>query len=94
MDIVERLRLSVTRGHEPTDDDAIDAADEIEQLRQEHREHFETGVSAGLEEGRAEIERLRAALQRIADQDIADPNDIHMLSGVAWAALERGKSND
>jgi hypothetical protein len=32
-DIVERLRLSVTKGHEPTDEDAIEAADEIERLR-------------------------------------------------------------
>jgi hypothetical protein len=33
MDILDRLRLSVTRGHEPTDEDAIDAAAEIERLR-------------------------------------------------------------
>jgi hypothetical protein len=32
-DIVERLRASVTKGHEPTDEDAIEAADEIERLR-------------------------------------------------------------
>ena len=32
-DIVERLRLSVTKGHEPTDELAIEAADEIERLR-------------------------------------------------------------
>jgi hypothetical protein len=32
-DIVERLRLSVTKGHEPTDEDAIEAAAEIERLR-------------------------------------------------------------
>lgn len=33
MDIVERLRLSITKGHEPTDEDAIAAAAEIERLR-------------------------------------------------------------
>jgi hypothetical protein len=33
MDIVERLRLSVTKGHEPTDEDAVAAATEIERLR-------------------------------------------------------------
>jgi hypothetical protein len=32
-DIVERLRHSVTKGQEPTDDLAIEAADEIERLR-------------------------------------------------------------
>jgi len=32
-DIVERLRQSVTRGREPTDELAIEAADEIERLR-------------------------------------------------------------
>jgi hypothetical protein len=32
-DLVERLRLSVTKGHEPTDEDAIEAAAEIERLR-------------------------------------------------------------
>lgn len=32
-DIVERLHQSVTKGHEPTDDLAIEAADEIERLR-------------------------------------------------------------
>lgn len=32
-DIVERLRLSVTKGHEPTDENAIEAAAEIERLR-------------------------------------------------------------
>ena len=31
--LVERLRQSVTKGHEPTDDLAIEAADEIERLR-------------------------------------------------------------
>ena len=34
-DIVERLRLSVTKGHEPTDEDAIAAAAEIEWLREQ-----------------------------------------------------------
>jgi hypothetical protein len=33
MDILDRLRRSVTKGHEPTDEDAIDAAAEIERLR-------------------------------------------------------------
>jgi hypothetical protein len=33
-DLVARLRKSVTRGHEPTDADAIEAADEIERLRE------------------------------------------------------------
>lgn len=32
-DIVERLRHSVTKGREPSDQDAIDAVTEIEQLR-------------------------------------------------------------
>ena len=32
-DIVERLRRSVTKGHEPTDEDAMEAAVEIERLR-------------------------------------------------------------
>jgi hypothetical protein len=32
-DIVERLRKSVTKGHQPTDEDAIEAANEIERLR-------------------------------------------------------------
>ena len=36
-DLVERLRLSVTKGHEPTDDLAIEAADEIERLRIDNR---------------------------------------------------------
>ncbi len=31
-DIVERLRRSVTKGHEPTDEDAIEAADLIARL--------------------------------------------------------------
>lgn len=32
-DIVEQLRMSVTRGHHPTDDLATEAAVEIERLR-------------------------------------------------------------
>lgn len=35
MDILDRLRRSVTKGHEPADEDAIDAAAEIERLRAE-----------------------------------------------------------
>jgi len=35
-DIVERLRLSVTKGHEPSDQDAIDAITEIERLQAEN----------------------------------------------------------
>ncbi len=35
MDLLERLRRSVTEGWHPTDDDALDAADEIERLRAE-----------------------------------------------------------
>ncbi len=32
-DLVERLRESVTKGHEPTDELVVEAADEIERLR-------------------------------------------------------------
>lgn len=39
----------------------------------------------------AEIERLRAALQKIADQDFDDNmgRDASVLAGFAWASLEQ-----
>jgi hypothetical protein len=70
-DLVARLRKSVTRGHEPTDADAIEAADEIDRLRiavniaKSARQTFKIE----LDEARAEIERLYALcdnLSRIA----------------------------
>lgn len=62
-DIVERLRLSVTKGHEPTDEDAIEARVEIETLR---KAADADGFHRVLAARDAEIERQRAALQRIA----------------------------
>jgi hypothetical protein len=55
-DIVERLRLSVTRGHEPTDEDAIEAADEIERLLAQHN-----ADGRALEFSENDRERLREA---------------------------------
>ncbi len=59
-DIVERLRQSVTKGHEPTDDLAIEAADEIERLRDKL-------VANGdlMTIGKNEIERLRTEIERL-----------------------------
>jgi hypothetical protein len=45
MEIVKRLRQSVTRGYEPTDDLAIEAADEIERLRVALENILDEGLS-------------------------------------------------
>ena len=60
-DILERLRLSVTKGHEPTDEDAIEAADEIARLTAER----ET-VHAMADEN----ERLRAAVHEASHASV------------------------
>lgn len=59
-DIVERLRLRVTKGHEPTDEDAIDALAEIEQLRAEIDQQAKVYW-----EQVAKIERLREGHEKI-----------------------------
>ena len=66
MDILDRLRRSVTKGFEPTDEDAIDAATEIERLRKERDELLE--ANGGLAYLAGENEQLRAALQWIRAQ--------------------------
>lgn len=53
MDILDRLRRSVTKGFEPTDEDAIDAAAEIERLRAEN------------ERLRKDNETLKATIDRL-----------------------------
>lgn len=64
-DIVERLRLSVTKGHEPTDEDAIGALAEIERLQELLRG---TGANRYWEgrwrDDQAEIEQLRTELEK------------------------------
>jgi hypothetical protein len=79
-DIVERLRrvakeLPQTSGNQawlrPEDTTAWEAADEIEKLRAEN-EHLATSNHAylsGYQEAIAKIEKLRAALRKIADTD-------------------------
>src|SRR5260370_39928201 len=58
-DIVKRLWLSVTKGHEPTDEGAIEAAAEIEQLR-DWRKQAQT-----------EIERLCAKIEQLRTSELA-----------------------
>lgn len=66
----ERLRLSVTKGHEPTDEDAIGALAEIEQLQELLRG---TGANRYWEgrwrEEAADNARLRAALNEMRSRD-------------------------
>ena len=68
-DLLERLRRSVTRGHEPTDEDAIEAADEIERLRAQL--HYANGTCDLAMKHRdvaeAEVERLRSLCESLAD---------------------------
>jgi hypothetical protein len=59
-DLVERLRKSVTRGHEPTDADAIEAADEIERLETQISQHIRNA-----EEDTAEMVLLHAEIERL-----------------------------
>jgi len=68
-DIVERLRLSVTKGHEPTDEDAVEAADEIERLEaaiNTQGAEIDRLCKMLLDRG-YEIERLRKALDEVAE---------------------------
>lgn len=74
-DIVERLRLSVTKGHEPTDEDAIEAAD-VERLRNTLQLHAGdcqslngevTMFKERAEAAEADNERLRVALKPFAE---------------------------
>lgn len=91
-DIVERLRLSVTKGHEPTDEDAIEAANEIERLLayvEEWKRRYETARQAH-EEGRDEIERLRAVLANISGAYAHDPACTpEALAHIAQQGLEK-----
>jgi hypothetical protein len=61
-DIVERLRLSVTKGHEPTDDDALKAADEIERLREALEQALDDMRDEGLSVCQATKELMQQAL--------------------------------
>jgi hypothetical protein len=54
-DLVGRLRASVTKGREPTDEDAIEAANEIDRLREKL-----TLAQRWCIEAANEIERLKA----------------------------------
>jgi len=70
IDIVERLEISVTKGHEPTDADAIDAAAEIERLRAEVKNMHEMIGEIDRQHAAdplAENERLRAARVELQD---------------------------
>ena len=89
MDIVERLRHHKSsdvwterkdRTWYETDDLCMEAADEIEQLREQAHYHYEHGLKKDVE-----IERLREALQQIADEGSG------WGQSVAWAALKEGE---
>lgn len=75
MDILERLRRIVTKGHEPTDADALAAIAEIARLQLANKQSMEMADRRCKEKGelRAENERLTAALelcrQHIRSQD-------------------------
>ena len=83
MDIVERLREQadswLSFGWD-NDDIFDDAANEIERLREQAHYHYEHGLKKDVE-----IERLREALQQIADEGSG------WGQSVAWAALKEGE---
>jgi chromosome segregation ATPase len=80
-DIVERLRASVTKGSEPTDADAIDAADEIERLRGDLKGRDAVCDSYADENQRFydEIERLRGELAQVREILNDRENEITLL---------------
>jgi chromosome segregation ATPase len=88
-DIVERLRASVTKGHEPTDEDAIEAADEIERLRAALAEEIAVAreTDDALAKADAEIERLREVVVRMGCRLPSKAADeIERLRGIEDAA--------
>lgn len=82
-DIVERLRLSVTKGHEPTDEDAIEAADEIERLREALQRAEGGRMSSNL------VERLREQAWRRSGAPKMDAGHTKMLEWEAADVIER-----
>ena len=62
----------------------------VEKLRDQAGSHRSQAANL-VREAADEIERLRTALQRIADMDVEDDlKTPDVLAGIAWAALDKG----
>jgi hypothetical protein len=84
-DLVGRLRASVTKGREPTDEDAIEAANEIERLKEKL-----ALAQRWCTEAADEIERMKAELaefRNAAADEIKRSQDRRLIEREACAQV-------